>query len=620
MRIAFQDFPEWGKIPHAEKELGVRMEKAALAIGAEALYSGNLEEIRKFKPDIVFSLHFFTPKLFDAYTIGCMWNPISAFSEAVAMKGKYPYENVKSYDAFATASPIIANFLDTLCFKSPFRRDMYTLYPSALSSEYEPVSNFNKVAYIGSNWQGDRHRDLFLKSDKIAIFGPRDRWKDIINESHNYYGEVPFGSNYVRKVYRDNGIGLCFHSPNHLKDNLPNMRIFEMAAAGIVIFADKLPFIEEAFGDSVKYIDTSKGTNAIVEQIDYEYNWVLGNQSKAKEMAACANEIFNKNFTLEKLLKDILISYEENTSASFSKKKQASVELIVRTHGGRSKLKESIQSFANQTYKNISITFIYWGDKKEQFEEELRRIVPSRLKYRIIEMRNRTDRSYNLYFGIRSSKAEFIGICDDDDYLFKDHISSLVDILERDKNLAVAYSGVIMDEKSIRGISRELFFFHDFTDFETKSYITSNSYLVRRENIPYQVFDNNISDISTGEDRMFLDLIHFNKGRFAFSERATAVFSRDLVKGDNISNDIEVWKKNESMYKAFLMKSSLEKNYLFYNKEEKIEESIKVPEEVKESSSVAKRYIKIFEKLIPFKFRRFLLQLVKELVESSEKI
>ena len=76
MKVVFQDYLDWGNKPHAERELGLRMENAARAIGVESLFTADIGKIEKFKPDIVFPLHHFTPKLFDAYTVGCMWNPI----------------------------------------------------------------------------------------------------------------------------------------------------------------------------------------------------------------------------------------------------------------------------------------------------------------------------------------------------------------------------------------------------------------------------------------------------------------------------------------------------------------------------------------------------------------
>lgn len=615
MKVVFQDFIGWKDKPHAERELGYRMENAAKKIGVEGLYTDDYDKIEKFKPDIVFPLHHFTPKLFDAYTIGCMWNPADFILEADRADGVYPLENIKSYDAFAVASAQIKNFLSSLCFKSPFKREIYEIYPTSTYSKYSPVSDFKKVTYIGSNWQLKRHSELFLKSDKIAVYGPRKNWEYLINEGRNYCGEVPFGSSYVRNVYRSNGIGLCFHGENHLKDNIPNMRVFEMAASGVLIFADKLPFIEEHFGDSVRYIDTSQDTESIIEQIDYQYNWVLKNKSKAKEMAVHANEIFNKNFTLEKLLKDIFASYEGRSQLSSLKEQKSSVEIIVRTDGNRPRLQHSIESFASQIYKNLIITFVYWGNNKKEFEKKIAEIVPTTLRYRILEMKGRKDRSFNLYHGISSSTADFIGICDDDDILFKDHISSLVKMLEQDKELAVAYSGVIMNEISKRGNNRELFFFHDFSHFNEKSYITSNSYLVRRTKLPHQIFGNEIPNVSTGEDRMFLDLIYFDKGKFAFSERSTSLFFRDLVHQDNISSNIKEWKKNQSFYKAFLKESSLEKDYLHYRSKAK-----KVQEEPEKESKRVTILKKIFEKLIPFRIRRFILLLVKQLVQSSEKI
>jgi hypothetical protein len=111
---------------------------------------------------------------------------------------------------------------------------------------------------------------------------------------------------------------------------------------------------------------------------------------------------------------------------------------------------------------------------------------------------------------------------------------------------------------------------------------------------------------------MLLDLIHFNGGKFSFSEKATSVFFRDSIHSDNISSDIKEWERNRPSYIAFLNKSALEKNYLSRDDKGK--------KEKKENVGKAGIVKKIMGKLIPFRVRRFILLLVKQLVESSKKV
>lgn len=616
MKIAFQDQFEWKGFPHAEMELGARMKKACENLGHKSIYSSNFGDIEKFNPDIVFPLHQDTPKMFDAYTIGCMWNPIDNMESSYNSITMHCFENIKSYDAFAISSPKIKNYLDTLCFKSPFIREQYLIYPSSNKREYVPVESFNGVAYIGSNWQGDRHKDLFLNCDNINVYGPSKSWQYLADQTHNYKGEVPFGGDYVFDTYRENGIGLCFHSQSHLQDNIPNMRVFEMAAAGIVIFADKLKFIEESFGDSVIYIDTEKSTKEIIAQINCHYNWVLTHQEKAREMAKRANEIFNEKYCLEKLIGDIIDEYQKRPITKFSKN-NPSVEIIMRTNGNRPSISDSIKSIVNQSYRNISLSFVYWGNEKAKFSKLLGSIIPDNFSYRILKSGERKDRSYNLYYGIRNAKADYIGFCDDDDILFKNHVEKLVGILEKNKGCSLAYSGAIMKEIKKNSSVRDLAYFHDFFDFEHKSYITSNSYLVKRKDIPSSVLINRIPNLAATEDRMFLDSLYYSGCKFVFSEMITSLFTRDKKNGGNASSNNDFWAKEELLYRQFLRKSDRVMEYVDRDEKEKaIIREIKYKHDSR--LIIGLRYI--LRKFVPHRVRRYILLMVKELVSSSAKI
>ncbi|MBP8689283.1 glycosyltransferase [Patescibacteria group bacterium] len=620
MKIAFQDKLEWYMLPHAEKEIGIRMRNACVSLNIDAIYSSDAGVISQFSPDIVFPLHHYIPKIFDSYTIGCMWNP-PAFLDACVFPINSlmnTFENIKSYDAYAIASSTIDDYLNTINFRSPIVRDKFILYPSSCKHEFPPVENFKRIAYVGSNWQGDRHKDLFLECNKINVYGPENSWEYLNGGASKYCGEVPFGNDAIYKVYRENGIGLCFHSREHLEANVPNMRIFEMAASGILIFADRLRFIEENFGDSVIYIDTTKSTEEIIEQIDEKYYWALSHPQKATEMAFEANKVFNKKFSLEKLIGDIVDQYNSQSISKPKTKHNASVEIIMRTDGKRSTIKESINSIADQTYKNILLTFIYWGESKDLFEEWIKSYVPKSLKYRILSFNERKDRSFNFYSGIRNAKADYIGFCDDDDILFKNHVESLVRLLKNDKTATVAYSGSIVKETKGRLTKRDLAYFHEFFNFENTSFITSNSYLVRKKDIPFNIMNYEIPYLSAIEDKIFLDCLFLSNRKFLFSESVTCLFTRDLKKNRNVSYNAEEWDKNMSYYRGFIQKSSKFMEYVNHNVETPI--SFLSNEKTGKSSRFLKILRFLSKKLIPHRIRRYILLIVKELISSSNNI
>ncbi len=80
MKIVFQKVEQWEGVPNAESELAQRFLLAAQSLGLDCLATSNIKQIEAFNPDIVVPLHFYIPKLFDAFTIGCMWNPGNAIN------------------------------------------------------------------------------------------------------------------------------------------------------------------------------------------------------------------------------------------------------------------------------------------------------------------------------------------------------------------------------------------------------------------------------------------------------------------------------------------------------------------------------------------------------------
>jgi len=290
----------------------------------------------------------------------------------------------------------------------------------------------------------------------------------------------------------------------------------------------------------------------------------------------------------------------------------------MRTDGKRSTINDAIKSVVEQTYKNVSLCFVYWGDDIKSFEKMIKKLIPSSFKYRVINQELRKDRSYNFYTGIKSSQSDYLGFLDDDDAFFKNHIETLLKIFEQDIRASLVYSGIVKREIHKGYSKRDLSFFHDFFNFEGESFITSNSYLVKRKSIPLCVLQNSIPIISTGEDRMFLDILFKEGLRFVFSEKVTTLFNKDNILFSNISFNPEEWTKNINLYEAFLRKSSLK---MFYIEDSTHIESPTQNNQEKEISRKMVNFVKFLsKKIIPFKIRRFILLIVKDLVSSSSSI
>ena len=99
--------------------------------------------------------------------------------------------------------------------------------------------------------------------------------------------------------------------------------------------------------------------------------------------------------------------------------------LIVRTYNRPRFLERALASIAAQTYRDIEAVVV--NDAGESVEEIVARHSFARL---IVNEKNLgTTPSANV--GLRAARGTYVGLLDDDDMLFPDHVARLVDALER---------------------------------------------------------------------------------------------------------------------------------------------------------------------------------------------
>jgi GT2 family glycosyltransferase len=116
------------------------------------------------------------------------------------------------------------------------------------------------------------------------------------------------------------------------------------------------------------------------------------------------------------------------------------VSIITRTHGDQKCwLREAIASVLNQTYKNIELIVVEdGGDKAKLFIEEIASAC-SQIKIKYFSL-GKVGRSAAGNVGLKAATGDFMMFLDSDDYLFADHIEVLVDELNANKNVGLAYS------------------------------------------------------------------------------------------------------------------------------------------------------------------------------------
>jgi spore maturation protein CgeB len=556
MKIVFQKVPQWEHKPNAENELSSRLLLAVESIsGVEAISSSNVAAISSFSPDIILPLHFFLPKLFDAFTIGCMWNPTYALEENDA------WDNIRSYDGYGVASEKQKELVAALKFNSPSSYFTAPIYPSTNKTVFQPPTTLENAAYIGSNWDRRRHGELLLATSSVMILGPKESWQQLKEKGLNYGGEVPFDGKTVLEAYRRSGIGLALHHSAHNDEGIPCMRPFEIAASGAVMIADQNPFVLNVFGDNALYIDSTLDGESMAEQIDMHVAWIKNHPGQAQEMARECNRIFNTNYALEVLLDNLL---QELESYSVKQRKRMvqdppAVEILIRTDGNqKEKLFRAIESINKQSYPNVRARIIYRGGQSllDNLKVEVLDNFPT-LTVNYCEVYQSPDRGTQFYTGLKEAKADFVGFLDHDDILFSDHVGNLMKILLENKEIALAYSGSVRvwEEGIPPGDEdqRKLAFFYGLND-ETglKSVIVSNSYIVRRDSIPSHLLFQPIPKIDSKEDYIFLELLKDAGKRFKFSEKVTCAFYWRSSKEDNSAFNIRDNKRGQSVRELIL--------------------------------------------------------------------
>ncbi|WP_298332077.1 glycosyltransferase [Asticcacaulis sp.] len=423
LRVVFLN-PFETDAPFAERELALRMLAAAKAIGWEAVVAHRAAEIEAFDPDMVISLHpQVTPKLTRHFTVACHWNP-PKLHEA------YPVfmRNERSYDGFLTAGDDLRQRLADLFW--PTARPLLTapIYPSSPAWALEPTLNpDSQLFYIGSNWDGKRYPHLLKRlaaAGVLALHGRRDRWAHMADA---FTGEVPFDGRSVIEKANACGLGLALHLPVHAQAAIPNMRIFELAAAGALTIADHHPFIVEAFGENVLYVDLKAGEMEVAEQILAHVAWARANPLRGREMARAAQAIFVERFSLEKLfapLPDLLergrrmLGFERPLDPAA----QVPVDLVLPVEpGGWDDALARVEAVGMQTAGRIGVILAHSGDVT----------VPERLLRPVADLRmvrapDGAAAGTVLWAGLRAAMADWVGIVPPGARLFPNHVATLL--------------------------------------------------------------------------------------------------------------------------------------------------------------------------------------------------
>jgi hypothetical protein len=523
----------------AETELSLRMSKAFAALGHAAREVSTPDDINACAPDFVLALHPLAAKISSFPTYGCMWSP-SSYLRGEPLQQK----NIQTYDGYFCGSAAIAQWIAELLKFHPKSADLGLLLPSAGWSEFAPSVALQAgdatVAYFGSNWDGERHREIFEALDGrgvVTVHGRNGAW-DFLR--HSYGGVVAFDGGSVVDAIARCGVGLCLHSPAHLAQGIPSMRIFETVAAGAVAIADRHPFIERHFGGCVLYLGNGSAA-ARAQELIRNLDWVRSHPEESVKMAARAHAVL-RQFSLESMLDRVVKAHDarlrERRAAVVAGAGRApeQIQVIVRTGGrGPQFLRRALASLAAQDYSDVSAIIVTYGNRPgvEAVAAEF-----PRLQARLVDSRITGYRSTQLLDGLRAVNSEYFAILDDDDIVYSNHYSDLIALLRNNRRVGLAYSGsnrvTENQQQQVRAVS--LGHFRDFDEkalYAFDNFIASNSFVARSELLG--LFPLTDPKLVVVEDfYLLLKLLEFTG--FAFSWRVScAYFWREEAR-DNVTS------------------------------------------------------------------------------------
>lgn len=151
------------------------------------------------------------------------------------------------------------------------------------------------------------------------------------------------------------------------------------------------------------------------------------------------------------------------------------VSIIVRTKDRPVLLRRALQSIAAQTYRPVEVVLVNDGGCSLDVEELQSILGDVSLQYKMLEKNRGRPHAGNV--GIESAQGKYLGLLDDDDEFYPDHLSTLVSFLEQN-DYKVAYTDANIaylkfDPETMQIISAEKKLFSS-KDFSYNEFIIDN--------------------------------------------------------------------------------------------------------------------------------------------------
>lgn len=329
MKIAFMDVFEQGN--NAEEEITKRL-KYCFEKQGHQLYIINQygyvltdcadkgKHIENTDIDAFYTFNHFnnTPVLPDKCGVFFHWSP--AGFVGIEQFGKYISNMYAFDDVFGGYESPVCRF-DALNagYSQPSMLHIGSSVPEGFSLPAKPMKE-RKLFYVGINLEkkiGTQRFGNLLKyldeQNAVSLYGPNEVFgiKGCWDGYKNYKGPIPFDGKSIIQEISKAGIVLALNSPAHNAVGTVSNRTYEAAASGAVIISDDNPYVHKYFGDSVFYVDIHQPEEKTTQQIIKIIDWCNKNPEKAYQKALQAQQVFLKELTLDKMVKQAVSQLEK---------------------------------------------------------------------------------------------------------------------------------------------------------------------------------------------------------------------------------------------------------------------------------------------------------------------
>lgn len=529
----------------AEKEFIRRAITVFDKFGHKAISVFTSDDISSFDPDFVLITHEFAAKLTDHFTVGLLWSPTQFYKNDTDR-----IKAIRSWDLIIPINDITRTFAKDIHF--PMRHtsavsDLY-FYPSAPILDLPtPDADKLSLAYVGVHWDGARHKNLLAAladAVDLNIYGPPKAWEHMPNQ---YRGSLPFDGESVIRTLNRHGAVLALHKAAHVEEGTPSMRVFEGCAAKSLIFTEPMQQLVDIFGDTLQYVEPTRSPRAAARAIADTLHRYRKDPRLLAETLGQANVIFQSKVCLERLLSELVEEVKRHRAslhtAEVNQISGFDVTVIIRC-GSRplAMVQRAVASVQKQVFRRIGIVFARHAEI-EGFDEWLEVLQRSERFQFVTDLRTRGGgvRSIAMWDGLRAVRTELFCMLDDDDELFSTHFSELVEVLRKNPDVDIAYTGVIRQEEDgvffnkherfkgdmgqVIPERRKLQFFSDYNLdrlLRFDNYIQSNAWMARSCILTPEVLDDPEMEVS--EDMYFYILLA-SRYQFRFSGTVSAIWN-----------------------------------------------------------------------------------------------